>query len=124
MSTLPENGPVLQASRMLTCVLPDDGTDKELLRVLRSEKGIIRASSASCLGSAILADARTRPGRLPQPYLVRMVKVVVAEEEVEALFEYMYEKARIGRPGGGVILLGAPIHSTAYALPEGVPDEK
>jgi hypothetical protein len=40
--------------------------------------------------------------------------------EAETLFEFIYEKAGIGRPGGGMLFMGKPIESTPFSLPKDV----
>ena len=46
-----------EASKLITCVLPDDGSHKLLLEALHREKNITRAEAVSCLGMSSLADA-------------------------------------------------------------------
>lgn len=109
--------------KLISCVLPDDGTDKQLMRALRDEKQITRASSTSCMGLAVLADAKTKFGELPQPTLVRLVEVVVPSTDADALYDYIYEKANIGRPQGGAIFMGALYLASPFALPPDLPTE-
>jgi len=113
-----------EACKLISCVLPDDGTDKKLLRALLDEKQITRANSVSCLGLAVLAEARTRFDELPQPVLVRKVDVVVPEDKADELYDYIYEKANIGRPRGGVIWQAALTLTSPFALPQDVPVEE
>ncbi len=104
--------------------LPDDGTEKKLIRALRDEKQIMRANSISCLGMAVLAEIKTKFGELPKPVLVKKVDVVVPEADADELYDYIYEKANIGRPEGGVIWLAALTVASSFALPADVPVEK
>ena len=113
-----------QACKLITCILPDDGTEKKLMRALRDEKQITRANSTSCMGLAIQGEARTAFGKLPEPTLTRKVDVVVPESDADELYNYIYEKAHIGRPQGGVIWLGALTFTSPFVLPEDVPVEK
>jgi len=109
--------------KLITAVVPDDGSDLTLMRALRDEKGIVRANSFSCYGSSILAEARPRRGKLPVPKLVRMVEIVVAETDAEDVFSFVCNAADIGRPGGGIVLQQAAPVATPYMMPEGLPDE-
>ena len=113
-----------KASKLITCVLPDDGSDKTLMRRLRQEKQIINTSSVACRGIAVLQSVNSKHGQLPEPTLVRMVEVAVAEAEADALFDYIYETAGIGHEGHGTIFMGPLINTTLFELPEGVPDEE
>ena len=93
-----------EAGKLGSCILPDDGSHKDLLDALYNEKDITRAEVTSCLGMSSLADANIKPGTLPDSFMARLVSVVVPENEADALFEFIYEKARIGRDGGIVRL--------------------
>ena len=113
-----------EASKLITCMLPDDGSHRTLLEALRHEKQITRAEVVSCLMMSSLADAKVKPGTLPDANMAKMVRVVVPEAESDALFEYIYEKAGVGRDGGGMVLQHALVTSTPFALPEDVAEEK
>ena len=113
----------LLTSRKISCVVPDDGTDRLLIESLRREKGIQNTISKSCRGIAILRSSVAKGGRLPESELVRKVDVMVPDTEVYEMFEYIHELAGIGKPGGGMMWLGTAITSSRYTLPENVPDE-
>ena len=113
-----------EACKLISCVLPNDGTEKKLILALRDEKKIIRANSVSCLGMAVLGNTVTKFGKLPESTLVWKVDVVVPEADADDLYDYFYEKARIGRPQGGVIWMGALTLTSPFSLPENIPVEK
>ena len=113
-----------EASKLITCILPDDGSHRTLLEALYHEKQITRAEALSCLMMGNLADAKVKPGTLPHTSMARIVRVVVGEAEADALFEFIYETAGVGREGGGVVLQTALAAATPFALPEGLAEEK
>lgn len=113
----------MQLCKLITCIVPNDGTDREILRTLRKEKQVLRATSLPARGMAVLEDAETRPGELPEPRLVRIIRIVVEAERADELFDYVFDVAGIGKPGGGTVFMGGEITASSYSLPE-LPDEE
>ncbi|MCF7984064.1 MAG: hypothetical protein K9L70_06645 [Thiohalocapsa sp.] len=111
-----------RAASLISCILPDDGTERRLLAWLR-QQGISRADSVYCRGHSVLREAVTRRGKLPEPNLVRLVRIVVDADEADALFDRIYEQADIHRPGGGALFMTPLRYATPFPLPEGLGDE-
>lgn len=111
------------AAKLISCILPDDGTERRLLAWLRDEKGITRANSVYCRGHSVLREAVARRGKLPEPSLVRLVTVVAEAGEADVLFDQIYAQADMHRPGGGELFMTPLTFATPFVLPEEVADE-
>ena len=114
----------LQSMRIITCIIPDDGTDLKLIRSLRAEKGIVAADSIGCRGMSILKETKGKPsGQLDDKGFIKLVEIIVPEAEADMLFRYIYTTAQIDRPNGGLIAMSQPIYATPFSLPKDMPEE-
>ena len=114
---------LLQAARQISVIVPDDGTDGQLMQKLLRDKGITRAFSMPHRAVSALRAAHTKRGKLPESLPARVVTIIVAEREADEVYDFVYENADIHRPGGGMLLMSLLPGATSFELPAGVPDE-
>ncbi len=106
------------ANKVITLVIPDDGTNKILSLALLKEKNITQVTSKSCLGLGVLAEAKTKFGKLPEPFSVIKMTVIVPAEQADELYDYIYFKAKMDAPSRGEIWMTAGDMSSPFELPE------
>jgi len=125
MSAAAAEAPVLGAgehgvgggpAKLISCLLPDDGTERRLLYWLRDQQGVTRANSVYCRGHSVLREAAVRRGKLPEPSLLRLVQIVVDAQEADAFFERVYEQAQIHERCGALVMTPLTF-ATAFTLP-------
>lgn len=111
------------AAKLITCVLPDNGTDRRVLRMLRDELGITRAHSVHCRGVAVLQAAKAQPNKVPEAALARVLSVVVDEQQADQVFDFICVQAGLDQPDSGSVYMTALHFATPLTMPAGVPEE-
>lgn len=115
----------LKSSKQIYAILPDDDRVTEVVRLLRKEKNILTAHQITCRGMG--AVGRSGPGRRLRsqaPKSLRLLTIVVEEERADEIFEFVFHKAEVDKPMGGIVFMGALDGATAFLVPEGVEDEE
>ena len=111
--------------KQISAILPDDESLLHaLIHGLKEEKSILSFDHHSCRGvGAIGKRSGGRRFRSPPPKALRMLSVLVEPERADEIFEYIYTKADMDKPMGGILFMGPLDGATAFLMPEGITDE-
>ncbi|OGT34817.1 MAG: hypothetical protein A2W28_11045 [Gammaproteobacteria bacterium RBG_16_51_14] len=106
--------------QLITCILPK-GIAMGVVEALKTEKGIISTNVNNARGlGKITPLAYQGFGEQSEK---EILNVVVAGDQADEIFEYIYHKADINHPHGGLMFMCQLQQSTSFVLPD-LPDEK
>ena len=113
-----------EAVKLISCIVNSEKTERELLQALYDEQQITRANSINCRGYASLFEARTKADTLPQAHFAYVIEVLVAESKADAVFDFIFRKAGLDKPGAGVVFMESLHGASNFSLPDEVLKEK
>jgi len=115
----------LETFKQISAILPDDeALLHDLIHGLKEELGILAFDHHTCRGvGAIGKRSAGRRFRTPPAKALRMLSVLVKPERADEVFEYIFVKAKVDRPMGGIVYMGPLDGSTALMMPDGIQDE-
>ena len=111
--------------KQISAILPDDESLlHELIHGLKEELGILSLDHHTCRGVGAIGKRNTgRRFRTPPAKALRMLSVLVEPSRADAVFDYIFDKADVNRPMGGIVYMGPLDGATAFLMPEGIQDE-
>jgi nitrogen regulatory protein PII len=110
----------IKSSKLITAILPK-GQSLPVIEQLKTEKGLTTASFNFARGVGRMTPAKFRG--VGEQSEKEVLTVVVAQELADELFEFIFDRAEINRPHGGIIYMQPLIQSTRYTLPDEVEEE-
>ncbi len=113
-----------EAVKLISCIINSEKTERELLQALYEEQQITRANSINCRGYASLFEARSKPGKLPQPHFSYEIEVVVSQSRADEIFDFIFCKAGLDKPGVGIVFMTSLQGGSHFSLPENISTEK
>ncbi len=99
----------LSDHKLITCLLPHH-LGLSVLKDLSKEKGIIMANKSNARGSSYTTNFSWIE--------MEILEVVVEKDQADEIYTYLYDKAEIGTPHGGMIFQHALSRTSGYSLPE------
>lgn len=109
--------------KLITAVLPVECDALGVMETLRTDLGVIAADVHLGRGGNRLSPRRFRR-RIRSMTEKKILTVVVPEDQAEAVFAHVYDKAEIGRLHGGIIYQQPLLRSTVYELPDLDPESE
>lgn len=107
--------------KLITCVLPK-GICLAVIKSLKEEKEVITANVNTARGVGKLTPLAYRG--VGEQTEKEILTVTVASEDADEIFGFIYDKAEIDRPHGGLIYMSSLDSVSPYSLPEDLPEEE
>ena len=105
--------------KLITCILPK-GIANNVIRALKEEKNILSGNINNARGIGLIKTAKFRG--FGQEAEREILTVTVDVQRADEIFEFLFHKAEIDRPEGGLILVHELGRCTTFTLPD-LPDE-
>ena len=114
MSSATSPIPNINYTRLITCVLYEGGA-ADLLELLH-KKGINEAYFVSVRGAPIGRSSSVEG--LPEIPKTEILKIVVAADQADYIFEMIYNEAQLNEPQRGIIHISRLARSSKHDLPD------
>ena len=107
-------------SKLITCILPK-GRGLAVVRALKDEKSLHSANVHNARGTGRMTHRMVRRRRRTETEK-DVLTVVVPETSADEIFDFIFDRAGIGEPHGGLMYQTALSAASAFTLPD-LPEE-